>query len=124
MKSGYSMADADSNLFIKANGVKMTILLVYIGDLIINSDNEANVRQIKANLVVCFQMKKLRELRHFLGLEVDCTKDYLFLYQQKYAKDLLQKFGMLECKPISTPVEVNAKLCAHEDRDLKDGSMY
>ena len=54
MKSGYSMADADSNLFIKANGVKMTILLVYIGDLIINSDNEANVRQIKANLAVCF----------------------------------------------------------------------
>ena len=57
-------------------------------------------------------MKELRELKHFLGLEVDRVKDGLFLCQHKYAKDLLQKFEMLKCKPISMPVEVNAKLCA------------
>ena len=69
-------------------------------------------------------MKELGELKHFLILEVDRTKESLFLCQQKYANDLLQKFGMLEYKPISMPMEVNAKLYAHEGRDLTDGLMY
>ncbi|XP_062094194.1 secreted RxLR effector protein 161-like [Humulus lupulus] len=69
-------------------------------------------------------MKELGELKHFLGLEVDRTKEGLFLCQQKYTRDLLQSFGMLECKPISTPMEANAKLCTHEEKDLQDGAMY
>ena len=48
----------------------------------------------------------------------------IFLCQQKYANDLLQKFGMLECKPISTLMEPNAKMCVHEGRDLEDAAMY
>ena len=71
-----------------------------------------------------FQMKELGELKHFLGLEVDRTKEGLFLCQQKYAKDLLYKFGILNCKPISTPMEVNANLYAHEGKDVEDGTMY
>nr|XP_048330750.1 uncharacterized mitochondrial protein AtMg00810-like [Ziziphus jujuba var. spinosa] len=69
-------------------------------------------------------MKELGELKHFLGLEVDRTEKGLFLGQQKYAKNLLQKFGMLDCKPISTPMEVNAKLSAYEGKDSEDATMY
>ena len=98
--------------------------MVYMYDLIITGDDEVKVHQIKENLVIHFQMKELGELKHFLGLEVDYTKEGLFLCQQNYAKDLLQKLGMLDCKPISTPIEVNAKLYAHESKDLKDGTMY
>ena len=43
-------------------------------------------------------MKELGELKHFLGLEVDRTDEGLFLCQQKYTRDMLQKFNMLECK--------------------------
>ena len=39
-------------------------------------------------------MKELGELKHFLGLEVEHTKEGLFLGQQKYAKDLLQRYGI------------------------------
>ena len=80
--------------------------------MIIIGDDEDEIHRIRENLVVRFQMKELGELKHFLGLEVDQVKDGLFLCQHKYAKDLLQKFEMLKCKPISMPVEVNAKLCA------------
>ncbi|KAE8692620.1 tir-nbs resistance protein [Hibiscus syriacus] len=50
---------------------------------------------VKAN-EVRFQMKELGQLKHFLGLEVDRTHEGIFLCQQKYAKDLLKRFGMLE----------------------------
>ncbi|XP_048491166.1 uncharacterized mitochondrial protein AtMg00810-like [Beta vulgaris subsp. vulgaris] len=69
-------------------------------------------------------MKELGELKHFLGLEVERTKDGIFLCQQKYARDLLEKYGMLDCKPMSTPMEVNARLCSVEGKDLEDVTMY
>ena len=83
------MAYADSSLFIKVHEVKMAIVLVYVDDFIIIGDDEAKVCQTKENLAVCFQMKEVKELKHFLGLEVDRTKEGSFLCQQKYAKDLL-----------------------------------
>ncbi|XP_068344148.1 uncharacterized mitochondrial protein AtMg00810-like [Pyrus communis] len=114
MQSGYSVAHADSSLFVKANGGKLAIVLVYVDDLIITGDDEVEICRTKENLSVRFKMKELRQLKHFLGLEVDRTQEGILLCQQKYAKDLLQKFGMLECKPILTPMEPNAKMCAHE----------
>jgi len=69
-------------------------------------------------------MKELGQLKHFLGIEVDHTQEGIFLYQQKYSKDLLKKFGMLKCKPISVPMEPNTKICAHEGKVLEDATMY
>ncbi|KAE8669113.1 Detected protein of unknown function [Hibiscus syriacus] len=94
-KSGYSVTPTDSSLFVKANEGKLAIVLVCIDDLIITSDDE-----------------------------VDHTHEGIFLFQQKYAKDLLKRFGMLECKSISTPMEPNAKIYAHEGKDLEDTTMY
>ncbi|KAL5577449.1 hypothetical protein UlMin_019148 [Ulmus minor] len=124
MQSGYSVTPADSSLFVKANKGKLAIVLVYVDDLIITGDDEAEILRTKENLSVRFQMKELGQLKHFLGLEVDRTQEGIFLCQQKYAKDLLKGFGMLECKPISTPMEPNAKMCAHEGKDLEDATMY
>ncbi|XP_047268088.1 secreted RxLR effector protein 161-like [Capsicum annuum] len=31
---------------------------------------------------------------------------------------------MTNCKPISTPIEQNVKMCAHEGKDLEDATMY
>ncbi|XP_062103182.1 uncharacterized mitochondrial protein AtMg00810-like [Humulus lupulus] len=118
------MAHAYSSLFVKVKEAKIAVVLVYVDDLIITGDDKTEIFQTKENLSVRFQMKELGELKHFLGLEIDRTKEGLFLCQQKYARDLLQRFGMLECKPISTPMETNAKLCAHEGHDLQDGAMY
>ncbi|CAM8919902.1 unnamed protein product [Rhodiola kirilowii] len=65
-------------------------------------------------------MKELGELKHFLGLEVETTNEGIFLCQEKYAKDLLTKYGMTERKPISTPLEANVKYCVEEGKELED----
>ena len=40
-QSSYSVTPADSSLFVKASEGKITIVLVYVDDLIITSDDEA-----------------------------------------------------------------------------------
>ena len=69
-------------------------------------------------------MKEFGELKYFLGLEMERTKEGLFLSQQKYAKDLLQRYGMIDCKPMSTPMDPNVRLQEDEGKDLEDVTMY
>ena len=68
-------------------------------------------------------MKELGELNHFLGLEVERKKKGLFLGQQKYAKNFLKRHGMIDCKPISTPMDPNVRLQEDEGKNLEDVTM-
>ncbi|XP_015166806.1 uncharacterized mitochondrial protein AtMg00810-like [Solanum tuberosum] len=122
--SCYSVASADSRLFVKVVGRKLAIVLVYVDDSILTGDCEEEILLTKKNLSVRFQMKELGQINHFLGLEVDCNEEGICLHQKKYSEDLLKKFGMFNCKPISTPLEPNAKMCVHEGKDLGDMTMY
>ena len=97
---------------------------MYVDGLIITNDDEEEILWTKENLSIRFQMKELRQLKHFLSLEIDYTHAGIFLCQQKYSKDLLKRLGMIECKTISMLMEPNAKMCAHEGKDLEDATMY
>jgi hypothetical protein len=70
---------------VKAKDSRLAIVLVYVDDLIITVDYFEEIQRTRENLLVRFQMKELGELYDFLGLEVECTKEGLFLGQQKYA---------------------------------------
>ena len=96
------MAYADSNLFVKTNKGKLPIVLVYVDDLILIGDDKEQIQQIK----------EFGQLNHFFSLEFNQAEEGIFLCQQKYVKDLLKKFEMLECKQFSTPMNVNVN-CAH-----------
>ncbi|KAL9250203.1 EMBRYO SAC DEVELOPMENT ARREST 30-like protein [Drosera capensis] len=116
---------ADSNLFVMAIDGKIISVLVYVDDLIITEDDDDDeIHRTRSNLSVRFHMKELGELNHFLGLKVQRVTEGLFLGQQKYAKDLLQKYGIVDYKPVSTLVEVHLKLCSTEGKDLEDSIMY
>ena len=38
------------------------------------------------------------ELNFFLGLQIKQTRDGIYIYQTKYAKELIKKFGMENSK--------------------------
>lgn len=69
-------------------------------------------------------MKELGELKHFLEQEVECSKECLFLGQQRYGTNLLKKVGMLDFKPLLMSMEKNTKLCAQEGKGLENGTTY
>ncbi|MCO5552984.1 hypothetical protein L7F22_006504 [Adiantum nelumboides] len=48
----------------------------------------------------------------------------VWLSQKKYVLDMLMKYGMAECKPISTPFDQNLKLRIDEGEVLDDVTMY
>ena len=51
-------------------------------------------------------MNDLGLLHYFLGFEIKYYSQGLFISQEKYSMDRLQKFNMLDCKPSNTPVHL------------------
>ena len=71
-----------------------------------------------------FAMKDLGPLNYFLGIAVNRTSTGLFLSQQRYASELLEKAGMSQCNPVATPVATSVKLCANASSPCDDPTLY
>jgi hypothetical protein len=55
-------------------------------------------------------MKDIGPLHHFLIISVEQRFDGLFLHQCQYARDILQRASMSDCKLCSTSVNNQAKV--------------
>jgi len=82
------------------------------------------LQQITARLGTEFALKDLGALHYFLGIEVVRRATGFFLHQQKYASELLEHAGMLNCKPASTPVDTKAKVSSVEGSPTSDAPFY
>lgn len=66
----------------------------------------------------------LGELSFFLGLQVSQLEKGIFISQTKYAKEMLKRFQMNECKPIGTHMETSCKLKQEFDQPDVEHTMY
>ncbi|RVX23604.1 Retrovirus-related Pol polyprotein from transposon TNT 1-94 [Vitis vinifera] len=68
--------------------------------------------------------KDLGKLKYFLGIEIAQSSSGVVLSQSKYALDILEEIGMLDCKPIDTPMDPNVKLVPGQGEPLGDLGRY
>lgn len=66
-------------------------------------------------------MNDLGELKHCLGMDFERYDDGIRVHQAGYIQDVLRKFGMLDCNPVSTPLDSNVKVCKSEPWSKLDG---
>ena len=48
----------------------------------------------------------------------------MWLSQRKYVLDILEETGMLDCKPVDTPMDPNVKLVPGQGEPLRDPGRY
>ena len=75
--------------------------------MIITGNNEEEINELKRRLFLEFEMKDLGNLKYFFGIEVLRSKKRIFINQKKFILDLLAETGMLDCKPVETPIVAN-----------------
>ena len=79
---GYKQSQGDHTLFIKhSQDGKLTLLLVYVDDIIITGDHELEKQTLRDRLAAQFEMKDLRKLMYFLGIEVAYSWQDIFIFQ-------------------------------------------
>ncbi|CAL8993466.1 unnamed protein product, partial [Prunus brigantina] len=123
-KSGYVQSNSDHTLFLKRRKGRLTALIIYVDDVIVTGDDQAEIQSLQKYLASEFEMKSLGDLKYFLRIEVARSKHGIFLSQRKYVLDLLAETGMLDCKPIDTPSEQNHKLGLYPDQVPTDKERY
>ena len=121
---GFVNAKTDTSLFIFHHGADTAYLLLYVDDIILTASSTTVLRRIISALQREFNMKDLGKLHHFLGMQVQHRDGCLLLSQQQYMMEILDRAGMTECKPCSTPVDTNPKLSAVSGDPVQDPSDF
>lgn len=69
-------------------------------------------------------MKDLGPLSYFLGITVTRNKNGLFLSQNKYAEEIIERAGMSHCQPCPTPIATKGKLSSSAGAIYDDPTNY
>jgi hypothetical protein len=69
-------------------------------------------------------MSMLGELTLFLGLQISQSNKGLFISTTKYIKEILKKFGMEDCSPVSTLMITGCKLSKDNESPKANQTLY
>ena len=123
---GFTPSKADTSLFYYHKGAVTMYILIYVDDIIVASSVQEATTSLLQDLRKEFALKDLGDLHFFLGIEVKKIDNGILLTQEKYAKEVLQRANMMECKPVSSPLSTSKMLSAHKGDPLgpKDATTY
>ncbi|RVX18320.1 Serine/threonine-protein kinase ATM [Vitis vinifera] len=97
---GMLRSEVDHSVFYHHNSSSQCIyLVVYVDDIVIIGNDQE-------------------------GLEIAQSSSGVVMSQRKYALDILEETGMLECKPVNTPMDPNVKLVPGHGEPLRDPGRY
>jgi hypothetical protein len=120
---GFVKSEADANLYYLVVGGEVLILVLYVDDLFLTG-SLGLIEECKRDLAAEFEMKDLGLMHYFLGMEVWQTDGEIFLGQGKYCIEILKRFGMEDCKAMSTPMITNwRKVDTSKEKDI-DPTLY
>nr|GEZ02417.1 putative ribonuclease H-like domain-containing protein [Tanacetum cinerariifolium] len=105
LDNGFQRGTIDQTLFIRKHKGEFLLVQVYVDDIIFGSSNLQLCREFEALMHDKFQMNAMGELTFFLGLQVLKKKDGIFFSQDKYAGDILKKFGYSDVRSTNTPMD-------------------
>ncbi|KAJ9558789.1 hypothetical protein OSB04_013403 [Centaurea solstitialis] len=98
--------------------------LIYVDDIIFGSTKDEMCKEFEDLMHKRFKMSSMGELTFFLGLQVKQKEDGILINQSKYVKDMLTKFGFLDAKLSSTPMETHKQLTADVEGEEVDVHQY
>ena len=97
---------------------------MWMTDLIVTGARTEDINSFKREMAARFRMSDLGALSYYLSIEVRQGKEELTLGQNAYASKLLERSGMVECKPCVTPMEERLKLTKASSTAKVDAILY
>ena len=110
-KMGFEASAADPALFIK-RGNRPVYLLTYVDDMLVITGDTTALAETKARILATFEARDLGPATSFLIMSIhrDRGARTISLAQGRLTQDLLERYGLTECKPLSTPLSTATKL--------------
>jgi hypothetical protein len=119
IENGFRISKADSTLFTRKMEKYLFVCQICVDDIIFGSTNKFFCDEFSKIMTDRFKMSMMGVLTFFLVFQIKQAKEWSFISQTKYTRDILKKFGMDNAKPIKTPMGTNG----HLDLDLDSTSV-
>ncbi|GAU23520.1 hypothetical protein TSUD_39990 [Trifolium subterraneum] len=103
---------------------KILIVSLYVDDLIYTGNDLELFENFNNLMQGKFAMSDLGKMSYFLGVEVIQSEYGIMISQQKYAKEILARFGMETCNSVGSPIVPGNKLTKDENGKLVDATKY
>ncbi|GKA36792.1 retrovirus-related pol polyprotein from transposon TNT 1-94 [Tanacetum coccineum] len=114
----------DNTLFTKKKDSNIIIVQIYVDDIIFGSTCQEMCDDFAKIMHDEFEMSMMGELNFFSGLQIKQLDDGIFFNQSKYIKEMLNKFGQEDSKPIKTLISTETKLTRDEEGESVDNTKY
>eukprot|EP00253_Pinus_taeda_P034810 PITA_34810 len=124
LSQNFERCKSDPNVYMLRTHDSILILVLYVDDLLITSNFASTIAAVKRTLHDRFLVMDMGPLHFFLGLEISQDATGIKLSQAKYARDLLERFHMTNCKPAPTPFLSGVRLEDGGDTPLVDSTLY
>lgn len=120
---GTTPTNSDPCLYRIGSGENLTMIAVYVDDILIASRHEKEITKVGQKLSSHFEVKSLGEVNYCLGVEFTQGNGNIAMHQRGYVKDLLSRFGMTDSKPVATPIDASLKLERNESGSEEDSKL-
>jgi fibronectin type 3 domain-containing protein len=123
----FEKINSDSCVFVKrySNG-DFIILLLYVDDVLVVESDLKKIKALKERLESEFVMKDLGAARQIIEMRITRNRKdrKLWLSQEKYIENVLQRFNMDMCKSVTSPLANHFKLshdgCPKVDKEKEE----
>ena len=112
LRLGFEQSTADPCLYVLTSAKWRCLLCIFVDDIIVAASTQLTVRWLVKHLEARYSIKDMGALRWCLGMLVvrDRPARCLYLSQKRYVLDMLDKFGMSDCKGKRTPAAAGLRL--------------
>ena len=121
---GFKRGQADRTLFVKRDEKSLLVAQVYVDDIVFKSKIDHQAHEFSEEMKMEFEMSMVGKLDYFLGLQVKQREDGIFISEEKYAKNLVKRFGLDSKKLTSTLISSLAKLSCDAASVEVDPTLY
>ena len=108
--TGFKQSRADPCLFCKWENGRLTVISIYVDDMILLADLLEEMIQLKRQLSAMFKMTDMGPLSYCLGIGVRQGEGWLQIQQRQYLPNIVNRFGLEDPHPVATPADVSVTL--------------
>ena len=109
---GYVQSNADSSIYTKSqrrnkeNKTSMMIIALYVDDIMLATNDPDMLKAKKMAFPSRFDMEDQGEAHFCLGMQITRDRNKILCISQKaYLENILKRFGMYDCRSVTTPLE-------------------
>jgi transposase InsO family protein len=125
VKEGFVKCPHEATLFVKNDDKhNWLIISLYVDDLIFTGNDSSMFQSFKESMMNTFDMTDLGKMRYFLGIEVTQNEQGIFMCQEKYAKEILERFNMEKSNSVCSPIVAGTKLSKYDKGDEVDPTQF